>query len=104
MFNDADQTTRVPILAGLPSGVVATNVSASDDHTAFVGELGFRAMYELSDSVSVGSGYHLIWLEGVALAPDQIPVSSLLGTGNAALDTGGSLLFHGAAFNLTVRY
>lgn len=101
MFNDADQTTRVPVLAGLP---VATNVSASDNHTSFIGELGIRSMYELSSTVSVGAGYHLIWLEGLALAPDQIPVTSLIGGGNAALDTGGGLLFHGAALNATVRY
>ena len=40
LFNSADQTTSVPVFAGLPPGVLATNVSANDDHTTFLGELG----------------------------------------------------------------
>ena len=104
LFNSADQTTSVPVFAGLPPGVLATNVSANDDHTTFLGELGIRAVYELNDCISVGSGYHLIWLEGLALAPDQIPATSLAGLGSATLDTGGGLLLHGASINMTVRF
>ena len=104
LFNDADQTTNAPVFAGLPPNTIASAVSAQDNHTTFLGEIGLRAVYELNDCVSIGSGYHLIFLEGLALAPDQIPATSLLGAGSASLDTGGGLLLHGAAVNITTRF
>ena len=103
LFNRADQTTRVPVFAGLPPGAPVANASANENHTTFLSEIGLRAVYELNNRVSIGTGYHLIWLEGLALAPDQIPATSLTG-GNTTLDTGGGLLLHGAAINMTVRF
>ncbi|MCA9213677.1 MAG: BBP7 family outer membrane beta-barrel protein [Planctomycetales bacterium] len=104
LFNDADQTTNAPVFDGLPANTIASNVGASDNHTTFLGELGLRAVYELSNCISVGSGYHLIFLEGLALAPDQLAASSLAGAGSASLDTGGGILIHGASINATVRF
>lgn len=63
--------------------------SDSSTTTAFVGELGFVGAYRITDSLSLRSTYQLMWVEGVALASDQVAVSNpLLGT--ATVDTDGT--------------
>jgi len=51
------------------------NETAADgrDRVAFLGELGFLLSYEMSSTWSARLGYHLVWLDGVATAADQIP-------------------------------
>ena len=101
-YNNADQVTSVPLLAGIPGAV--GSVGADDNNAAFLGELGFRANYCLSDCWSLQAGYHLIWVEGVALAPRQIAGTSLLGTGVATLDNGGGLFLSGASIGFVRRF
>ncbi len=102
LANDADQSTSAPGLSGVPG--FDTGVSATDDHTAFIGELGLRSVFQLSEVISVSGGYNLIWLDGLALAPDQLPVSDLTSPAAATLDTGGTLFFHGASVGVHVAF
>ena len=103
-YNNADQQTNAPILAGLSPTPFVTGVQAADNNTAFAGEIGLQAVYEINCRLSVTGGYQLLWLDGVALAPDQIPVTSMLAPGSAALDTGGTVLFHGATVGLVATF
>ncbi len=73
--------------------------AASDNHAAFVGELGFTAVYQLSPHWSLRAGYQMLWLEGVAVAAEQVPAIDLL-AGQAAVDTTGSPFYHGANVGL----
>jgi hypothetical protein len=73
--------------------------AASDNHAAFVGELGFTAVYQLSPHWSLRAGYQMLWLEGVAVAAEQVPAIDLL-AGLAAVDTTGSPFYHGANVGL----
>jgi len=72
---------------------------AADDHAAFLGELGLTGTCQLADSLALTAGYRLMWLEGVAVAPDQVGVSDPA-SGVATVDTGGSPLYHGVVISL----
>ena len=100
--NNADQTTRAPVLANF-NGFV-DQVGASGDETSFMAELGVRGVFQLTDSWSVFGGYQALWLDGLALAPEQIPVTDLSAPGSAALNTDGELFFHGATVGLQFAF
>jgi hypothetical protein len=44
-------------------------------------------------------GYQALWLEGVALAPDQLPVTDVT-VPFALVDTSGDVFFHGGFVGL----
>jgi len=46
--------------------------SASTTHAAFLGEVGLRCKYHLTERLLLKAGYEAMWLEGVALAAGQI--------------------------------
>jgi hypothetical protein len=49
--------------------------SASTNHLAFLGQLGVQCKYQVTRQLSLKAGYEAIWLQGVALAPGQIPAT-----------------------------
>jgi hypothetical protein len=59
--------------------------------------------FQLTDHLAMRCGYEVIWLDGAALAPRQIPVTNL-GTGVASVDTSGNLVYHGASAGLELRW
>jgi hypothetical protein len=75
------------------------NSAAQTDHTAFVGEVGVTGLYQFTSCLSVRASYQMLWLEGTALASDQISVSDPA-NGVATVDTGGSLFYHGVFVGL----
>jgi hypothetical protein len=95
--------------ANMENGVLITQTlvpdvfasAATGNNTAFLGELGFTAQYQVTCRLSVRASYQLMWLEGVAVASDQIAVSDPV-NGIATVDTGGSLFYHGAFIGLQV--
>jgi len=46
--------------------------SAEGNHTAFAGDLALKVVYRWSPHVATHIGYQALWLEGLALAPDNI--------------------------------
>lgn len=91
--NDASQRQFVVDELGV-NDVLLRNASASDEEVAFVGELGLSLLVRLTDDWGLRCGYNLLWIEGIALAPDQLDFSdtNLSGTG---LQTGGGSFSHG---------
>jgi hypothetical protein len=81
-------------------GNFASDASAS--HTAFVGQLDVAGVYRLNSCWSLRAGYQLLWIEGVALASEQVAVSDPF-NGLATVDTTGSPFYHGAFFGLEFR-
>ena len=61
-------------------------------------------MLQLTNALAVTGGYQLMWLDGLALAPEQIPITSLVAPGSAGVNTQGELLFHGATVGLMLTY
>jgi hypothetical protein len=75
--------------------------AAAANHAAFEGELGITASYQLTKALSVEAGYQLLWLEGVACASDQVPVSDPYhGTGGITFN--GSPFYNGAFVGLVL--
>jgi hypothetical protein len=100
--NNADQTTRAPILTGVAGFV--DEISTEGESTSFMAELGLRGVVQLTPGLSVIGGYQLLWLDGLALAPEQIPVTNLTAPGSAVLDDHGELFFHGATVGLQLTF
>jgi len=72
---------------------------------AFLGELELLLSYQMSLTWSARFGYHLIWLDGVATAADQIPNTSGIFSGfTTTTDTANSVFFHGVSAGLERRF
>jgi hypothetical protein len=78
-------------------------VSSSRDGVAFIGELNLTGLYRLTDIWNLRAGYSLLWIEGVALAPDQLDFDFAAAEGGSELDTSGMFL-HGVNFGLEGRW
>ena len=48
------------------------SASASDTHLAFLGEIGITGSWQITKHLALRGGYQVMWLTGVALAPNQI--------------------------------
>jgi hypothetical protein len=71
---------------------------------SFVGELGATLTYQLTRTWTARAGYNLLWLEGVALAPDQLDFTNVGGISGSRLNFNGSAFFHGASVGLEARW
>ncbi len=60
-----------------------------DADAAFIGDTSVVLSYQLSCSCSVYAGYYVLWVDGLALAPQQFPVPP------TQIDHNGFLLFQG---------
>jgi hypothetical protein len=98
-YNVADQNSNFydPAIFGELSAV------ANGSHTAFLCELGLVGTYQLTHHVALRGGYQVLWIEGVALAPGQIPVTSLV-AGSADIASSGAIFYHGANAGLEISW
>ena len=70
-------------------------------HTSFLGEAQLMWVHEFCDCLSARIGYQALWLEGVALAPDQND-NFYIATGEGTLDVGSAFYQGGyAGFEIT---
>ena len=70
---------------------------------AFLGELGLALLYEISPALTLRAGYSVLWLEGVALAPDQLDYGFPPEAGEQ-IDSAGGVFYHGASIGLEFRH
>ena len=77
--------------------------SASINRGAFLGEVGITAVWRATQRLSYRFGYQAMWLDGVALSPNQAHVTDVT-TGDAAVDAAGTVFFHGAVFGLEAQF
>jgi hypothetical protein len=98
--NSADQTTFED-LSAMPAGIAT--VDASGDQTAFLGEIGLNVTYQLTRRLGLRAGYQLMWLDGVALALDQLDNTNPA-AGLATLDSGSDLFLHGGHVGLEATW
>lgn len=86
----------------LDNGVTA-DVRDSDSSLAFVGELGIITNVQLTEHISLNGGYHLLWVDGVAVAGEQFSTSAGGGGGATAINY-GDLFYHGLSLGLEVGW
>jgi hypothetical protein len=65
--------------------------------------LNMTAIYRLTDHWGLRAGYNLIWLDGVALAPNQWDFTNTANSGTSLVG-GGSLFLHGANLGVERRW
>jgi hypothetical protein len=82
--------------AAFPQAGPAATFHAADDHTSFAAELWLGANYCVTDRLSLRAGYQALWIEGVAVLPEQLDDLAVPLVGD--LDMGGSPFYHGLYF------
>ena len=90
--NVADQGTNEDFRS---AGGGTAFVAASNTNTAFAGDIGVTVGRRITDRLMVSVGYMAMWLEGVALAPEQIDNSDP-SSGIATVDHSGGVFYQGA--------
>jgi hypothetical protein len=86
-----------------PAGLGTFSASASGSHAAFLGAVGLIASQQITKNAVLRGGYEAMYIEGVALAPRQIPNTDL-GAGTADIETCGGLFFHGINVSLEITW
>jgi hypothetical protein len=99
--NSAEQSQ---VVTDFPPGfVVRSHRGNHDGDAAFVGELGANVICPVNGIWAVRAGYSLLWLAGVALAPDQLDFTNVPSSGTR-IDHTGNALFHGVSLGLEARF
>jgi len=75
----------------------------TDAGVGFLGDLNYTVTRRLNDTWWLRLGYNMIWLSGVALAPDQWDFTKTL-TGGTTLVGGGGVFLHGVNLGLEARW
>jgi hypothetical protein len=83
-------------------GLGAFSTSDSTTRASFVGELGVVGTYNLTSYMKLRAGYQVMWVEGVALAPDQFNGATFTGTSGVSNRAG--VFLHGAVVGLEYRW
>jgi hypothetical protein len=89
--------------AATPDPPVRSARSASEGGVGFIGDINATLVYKLSDGWALRAGYNLIWLSGVALAPNQFDFGDLP-TSGTGLNGGAGLFLHGANLGVEARW
>lgn len=70
-------------------------LSEDDGGVSFLGEFALLGVWNATEWLQLRAGYQLMWIEGVALAPEQIPVTSIISDEGSAVNAEGSPFYHG---------
>lgn len=88
--------------SSVTTGVATLNANGRGNRTAFVGEIGTNGAWCLTDHLSLRGGYRLLWIDGVALASDQLASTDFFtGTG---FNGSGNAFYHGATAGFEFAY
>jgi hypothetical protein len=101
--NEARETTGVSIYR------TVYWESASTSHAAFLGELALQCKYRVTPRLSLKLAYDVMWLEGVAAAPGQIPetlshVTPPVSVQAIGVDSHCGVFYHGATAGLEYAF
>ncbi len=83
--------------ASLTTVFNAANGAATGDRTAFVGDLLLTANWQMTPSWSIRAGYQALFVNGVAIGPDNLASNAALLAGGrpVQLDDRGEVVYHG---------
>ncbi len=77
--------------------------ASSEGGVGFIADMNFTAVYRLGDTWGLRMGYNLIWLSGVALAPNQFDFGAAPTSGRG-LNGGSTVFLSGANLGLEKRW
>ncbi|MDX1947595.1 MAG: BBP7 family outer membrane beta-barrel protein [Pirellulaceae bacterium] len=84
---------------GVPT---TTPTAASANRTAWLGDMALIANWQMTPRLTLRAGYQALFVEGLALAADNMVANGdLLGTNNIRLDNAGDLIYHGPVLGIT---
>jgi outer membrane scaffolding protein for murein synthesis (MipA/OmpV family) len=89
--NQSSEQQSISNVGGIP----IRNASDSSGQWAFVGDIGANLTYRLGPRWSLRGGYNLMWVEGVALAPNQLDFTDNPNSGTNINHNGG-VFYYGA--------
>ena len=93
-----------PITSTLaPGQIFREPTSATAGGVGLLSMMNVSAIYRLTDHWGLRAGYNLIWLDGVALAPDQWDFTNTPASGTSLVG-GGCLFLHGANLGVERRW
>ena len=84
------------------TGIVTVPAHGSGTNTAFIGELGTTGKMQLTDHLALRGGYRLLWLDGVALASDQLAASDF--ANGSGFNGSGNVVYQGAFAGFELAY
>ncbi len=84
-------------------GFTLRNTSNSGEQVAFIGDLELNGNYQFTPTWSLRGGYQVFWIEGLALAPNQLDFTDTPTSGTTLNKTGG-LFMHGAHAGLMAKW
>lgn len=77
--------------------------SATEGGVGLIGDLNFTLVYRIDETWGLRLGYNLIWLSGVALAPNQFDFTAPP-AGGTGLNGGSGVYLYGANLGLEARW
>ena len=93
-----------------PIGTIASGptfyrdqTSARDVGVGFIGDMNYSIVRRLNRKWSLRAGYNLIWISGVALAPNQFDFTVSTTSGTTLANT-GNVFLHGANLGLEAQW
>ena len=91
---------------GTASSLYSRSLSDSQNRVAFAGNLGVTGTVFLRDNLRLFGGYELMYLSGVALAPDQNGgiSTSIANVTSLNLQSHGQALFHGGRIGFEILF
>ena len=75
---------------------------AGNTRTSMIAELGLIGTYSVTGYLKLRAGYQVMWIEGLALAPDQI--SSVNFVGASSISNRAGVFLHGAIAGAELRW
>jgi autotransporter-associated beta strand protein len=99
--NDLSQRQYVNDFPNFP---IRPTTSRSNDTVAFVGDFNLTGLYRLTDAWVLRAGYSVFWMQGVALAPDQLDFNFATTPSGDQLDSDGGILLHGVNLGLEANW
>lgn len=99
--NDVEQ---VQTAIDFPNFPLRPTVSSRGGEVAFLGELNLSALYQLSEVWNVRAGYSVMFIDGLALAPDQLDFNFATTPNGNQLHDGGDLFLQGVNVGLEARW
>ncbi|MBI5759985.1 MAG: BBP7 family outer membrane beta-barrel protein [Planctomycetales bacterium] len=102
VFGNIQRMTQT--LADLNNTLPRLNARDGSTHTGFVGEVGANVQYRVTEWLTLNGGYRFMWIDGLALAPNQLDFTDISSPDRTLSDSGSSFKLYGPHFGAEIRW